>query len=185
MSPSLLRPFSIGLFSLALAACSHDDGDAQYEGCATDENQAAIDDYINSARIKMDPSAAPKWIEPTADGALSASAPPTLRWQPTAAVAGSDKGDATCPQFQSSSLRLGPRHLPTVSGTVYDLQFKLDGSTAYRIVTTKQSAAVPTATWAEWSGRRVTVEILRARLLQNDVAEGPFQGIPRTLEVKP
>lgn len=173
---------------LGFTAC-HGSGsgiEPAYEGCVTDENWVTMDDYIATNRVKADPQAAPQWIEPTQGAALSSGSPAVFRFQPSVANGGSPNGDATCPQFRPSQ-RGGLRvlHLPAVSGTIFDLQFSVDGAVAYRVLTTRQSVSVPAATLASWAGKRVSVALYSARLLTNEVVEGPYRAASREVQVSP
>lgn len=180
--------FSIGI---ALAAgCGGDPGtqEPNYEGCATDENWSTFDDYESTARIKMDAGQVPKWLTPTMGMMVSASSPPTFTWQPNASTAGMQDGDVTCPQFQPASLHvlssgLKPLHEPPVSGTVYDLHFSVDGSDAYRVLTTQQRAGVAASLWSSWSGKTITVTLYEAKMLRNDVVEGPYVASPLNVQI--
>jgi hypothetical protein len=186
--PSLL---SLTLLLCAGAGC-HPQGTGPqpaYEGCATDENWVTFDDYIATGRAKTDAQAGPTWLEPAGGATLPSSAPPAFRFQPSPTVSGSANGDASCPQFSPQSLNrrtgLVPLHLPPVSGTVFDVHFAVDGADAFRVLTTKQSAGVPAATWKSWAGKRVAVTLYKARLLQNEVVEGPYRAAPLELSVGP
>lgn len=165
----------LGAGALALGGC-HDAGvgpEPSYEGCATDENWRTMDDYIKSSRVKTDAGSVPKWLEPADGASAPAATPVVLRFQPSAGNGGSDNGDATCPQFQPSGLH--GLHLSPVSGTVFDLHFRVDGADVYRILTTRQKTAVALETWKGWAGKRVSVDLYSAKMLSNDVVEGPFK----------
>lgn len=189
----MIRPTrcAIALASALLlgpAAC-HRQGsgiEPAYEGCVTDENWVTMDDFIGSNRVKTDPQAGPQWIEPMAGATLPSSSPAVFRFQPSAANAGSPNGDATCPQFQPSRFGgLNPVHLPAVSGTIFDLQFTVDGAVAYRVLTSRQFASVPAATWSGWAGKRVSVALHGARMLKNEVVEGPYRAMAREVQISP
>ncbi|MFO0572652.1 MAG: hypothetical protein U1A78_01520 [Polyangia bacterium] len=191
------KPWSTPL-SLLLAACCTAGGlvgcsehtglgpAPAYEGCATDENWVTFDDYITTARIKTDAASSPTWLEPTSPAALSGTSAPSLRFQPSPSVPGSANGDASCPQF-TPQRRAGvtPLHLPPVSGTTFDVHFAVDGADAFRVLTTRQSTSVPLAIWKGWAGKRVTVTLYSARLLKNEVVEGPFRAAPLEISVSP
>lgn len=157
-----------------------------YEGCATDENWATLDDYITSARVQTGSASAPAFTGLQNGMSLPSSAAPTFKFQPSATLAGTPNGDATCPQFQPARRAgLGVAHLAAVSGQVYDLHFDVGGAQAYRVLTTRQSASVPLATWQSWKGKSVTLTLYTARLLNNDVKEGPFQAPALSVTVTP
>lgn len=193
--PSLRTPLRLGLglplltLLLGAAGC-HEHGtgpEPSYEGCATDENWVTFDDYISTGRTKTDAQLIPVWLEPMSGTSPASSAPPPFRFQPSQTVPGSANGDASCPQF-SPQRRRGvavPLHLAPVSGTVFDVHFAVDGTDVYRVLTTKQSVGVPSATWKSWAGKRVAVSLYKARLLNNEVAEGPFRAAALDLNVGP
>lgn len=189
--------FSILLLGLPLAmGCGGGPGTLEpaYEGCATDENWSTFDDYESTARIRSDAGQIPKWLMPSMGMAISAASPPVFAWQPSATSTGMQDGDATCPQYQPASLPLRarssglqgglkPLHMPPVSGTVYDLHFAVDGSDAYRVLTTRQRAGVAQSVWSSWSGKTVTVTLYSAKMLRNEVVDGPFLATPLSVQI--
>lgn len=193
----LPRPLALTLSfvaPLALVAChSHTGIEPVYEGCATDENWETFDDYESTNRVKTDANAGPKWLEPLATGAelsVASSMSPTWRWQPSASETGTDKGNVSCAGFTATSLkttsqRLSPLHQPPISGTVFDVQFLVEGAVVYRVLTTKQTVTVPQATWAGWTGKHLSVDLVSAKLLQNDVVEGPYRAPLQKVQVTP
>lgn len=193
MRPLPSLRLSLGLPVLALIAglsgC-HEHGtgpEPSYEGCSTDENWVTFDDYISTGRTKTDAQLVPVWLEPASGATPPSSTPPTFRFQPSQTVPGTANGDASCAQF-SPQRRPGvavPLHLAPVSGTVFDVHFAVDGADVYRVLTTKQSTSVPSAVWKGWAGKRVAVSLYKARLLNNEVAEGPFRAAPLELTVGP
>lgn len=174
--------------TLTLCAC-HGPGDGvepSYEGCASDENWSLMDDHIRTSRINSDVQTAPQLLEPAEGATLSGGTPAMFRFQPSSSLAGNANGDASCPQFQPS--RFGgvrPLHLPPVSGTVFDLQLTVDGTVAHRVLTTRQAAAVPASKWSSWAGKRVSATLYRARMLQNEIVEGPYRAQPREFQLTP
>lgn len=185
LSPSTFACASALLLGLYVG-CGHGGSEATFEGCTTDENLEMMNDLIKTNRIKSDPQAEPQFTQPMAGATLPSSSPPTFRFQPSATNVGSPSGDATCPQFQptlSGSLKI--LHLPAVSGTIFDLQITVDGAVAYRVLTTQQSTSVPAGTWTGWAGKRISVTLYSARLLNNEVAEGPYRAAVRELQVGP
>lgn len=191
LPPSLRSSVGLPLFAMFLGAAGcHEHGtgpEPSYEGCATDENWVTFDDYLTTGRTKTDAQLVPMWLEPMSGAMPASSAPPTFRFQPSQTVPGSTNGDASCPQF-TASRRPGvaaPLHLAPVSGTVFDVHFAVDGTDQYRVLTTKQSVGVPSVFWKGWAGKRVVVSLYKARLLNNEVAEGPFRAAPLELTVGP
>lgn len=187
MPRSMLATLSLAAALLGLSACKGGSGiEPAYEGCVTDENTVTMDDYIATNRVKTDAQSAPQWIEPAAGTTLPSSSPASFRFQPSAASPGSPNGDATCPQFQPSARGgLTVLHLPAVSGTIFDLHFSVDGAVAYRVLTTRQSASVPASTWASWAGKRVSITLYSARMLKNEIVEGPYRAATREVQISP
>lgn len=162
----------------ALLGCqpAFDGPEPAYEGCATDEHWILMD----QAAARSGPGA-PVWLEPGDGAALSPSLPAAFRYQPAAAAAGAPDGDVSCGHFRAPAAGDdggagpgAPRHLPPVSGTLYDLRFQVAGRTAYRVLTTRQSVRVPAATWAGWAGQEVVADLRAARLLVNQVLGDPL-----------
>jgi hypothetical protein len=155
-----------------------------FEGCANDENWRTFDDYISTARIQNDTANNPKWLSPT-DGwtAPPNEPPPVFQWQPSATVAGTANGNVSCGKFQAQSISrsLRPLHEAPISGTLYDIHFTVAGGGTYRIMTTRQSTTVSPDQWLTWKGQHLQVTLYEARLLNNEVAQGPFQA--KTLEI--
>lgn len=158
-----------------------------YEGCATDEHWILMDRTAERGGA----AGAPLWLEPGDGATLSPSLPAAFRYQPSAASAGSPDGDAACGHFRAPTAGAGdaggtgPRHLPPVSGTIYDLRFQVAGQTAYRVLTTRQSARVPAAIWAGWAGQRVQADLRAARLFFNEVLDAPVAAPPRQVLLSP
>lgn len=189
------------LFALGFGAgCGGGPGTLEpaYEGCATDENWSTFDDYESTARIKSDAGQVPTWLMPSPGVTISASAPPVFAWQPSATSTGMQDGDATCPQYQPASLHvlgsgvqggvqggLRPLHMPPVSGTVYDLHFAANGSELYRVLTTRQRVGVAANVWSSWSGKSVTVTLYSAKMLRNEVVDGPYVAQPLNVQITP
>lgn len=172
----------VGLLGLGCCA-SHTGPEPRYEGCATDENWETFDDFISSGKIQTDPLKSPLWIgpAPSASATLSASTSPVLSYQPSPSISGNKNGDVSCAQFQPASVRHGhgtiPLHLAPISGTVFDLHFDSEGTTLYRILTTRQTATVPTDIWTSWAGKKLTITIYEAQLASNEVSSGLFKTV--------
>ena len=191
MKPSPLHTIALVL-ALPALNCSKPSIDPIFEGCATDEHQTTLDDYESTDRVKTDGKAGPKWLQP-AQGSAALSFPSTVptmfSWQPTANDPGSSQGNVTCapallPTRSASSL--WPLHEAPVSGVIYDLQFSIGASLTYRVLTTHQNATVPAAVWSGWAGKSVVVDLVSAKLLNNEVAEGPYRPAAMlTFQVKP
>lgn len=69
-----------------------------------------------------------------------------------------------------SASSLWPLHEAPVSGVVYDLQCSIGASLAYRVLTTHQNATVPASMSSGWAGKSVLVDLVSAKLLNNEVA---------------
>lgn len=174
------------------AACSGSPSlEPTYEGCANDENWVTFDDYEKTGRVTETGSSIPVWMMPAVDAMVSAAAAPVFQWQPSAGNAGTPDGSASCAQFQPTALSgargggLHITHLQPISGPVYDLHFTVDGSDAYRLVTTRQRTSVPASVLGGWSGKSVTATLYGAKLLNNEIVEGPFKAAPLRFQVKP
>lgn len=159
-----------------------------YEGCSTDENWQTIDDYRLSGRIKSDAALAPQWLAPPPQAApvvVPAATALSLRWAASVAVPGTDAGDVTCAAALlpgGINTLLAP-HQPPISGSVYDLQLKQAGVVTYRVLTTRQVTVIPAATLAGLAGQDISVDMVGAKLLNNDVVQGPYQAASLTLRV--
>ena len=177
--------------TLTTACSSPPSFEPVYEACATDENWITFDDYEKTGRVTASGSSLPLWVAPAADAQVSAAAGPAFQWQPSAGTAGTPDGSASCAQFQPTALAgtrgggLHVTHLQPVSGTVYDLHFTVDGSDAYRVVTTRQRAGIPNNVLSGWSGKSVTATLYAAKMLNNAVVEGPFKAAPLRFQVTP
>ena len=68
---------------------------------------------------------------------------------------------------------------------MYDLHFAVGGVDAYRVVTTRQSVALPDTTWQSFVGKNVEVMLYGAQLLRNEVAQGPFRAATLSIVVMP
>ena len=68
---------------------------------------------------------------------------------------------------------------------VNDLHFSVDGADAYRVLTTRQSTGVPLNIMSRWTGKSVTATLYEAKMLSNDIVEGPYQAAPRPFKVTP
>lgn len=176
------------LFACALgAACGGTPTlEPTYEACATDENWISFDDYEKTGRVTTSGSMVPQWNAPAMDGAVVASSTPAFQWQPMASSAGMPDGNVSCPQFQPAAHGgLQVTHLPPVSGTIYDVHFAIDGKDVYRVVTTRQRTGVPLNLIGTWTGKTVTATLYSAKMLVNEIAEGPYQAAPLRFQVTP
>lgn len=171
----------------ALLGCQAalDGPEPAYEGCATDEHWMLMDQSMAQRGV----SGAPVWLAPGDGTALSPALPAAFRYQPSAASAGTLDGDVACSHFRAPTGDEGgagpgaPRHLPPVSGTLYDLRFQVAGRTAYRVLTTRQSVLVPGTTWAGWAGQEVVADLRAARLLANHVLGDALAAPPRRVRL--
>lgn len=175
--------------SVLVAACgSTPTLEPVYEGCATDENWITFDDYEKTGRVTTSGNSVPLWNAPAADGAVPATSAAVFQWQPSAGNAGMPDGNVSCPQEQTASHGRGTlqvSHLPAVSGTIYDVHFSVNGADAYRVLTTRQSTGVPLNVISTWAGKSVTATLYEAKMLSNDIVEGPYQAAPRRFQVTP
>jgi hypothetical protein len=180
--------------SLAIGCSPGSGSEPTYEGCASDENGRTFDDYIASARIKVDAASSPSWLQPKNGWTAPSSTPATFAWQPTPTNAGTASGDATCAKFMPQSVPgpatrsargLVPLHEPPVSGTVYDVHFAVAGADTYRVLTTRQETTLPASVWQGFVGKHVDVTLYGAQLLRNDVVQGPFKAEPLQIFVTP
>lgn len=182
-----MRSWLLGA-ALLLSACSSGVA-AVYEGCATDENVASLDDAVEAGKVKSGDVSAPLWQAPAGGVDAPAGAPLVLRWRRSAAVLGADGGDVLCSQptgFLPAAWTAGPVsfHLPPISGTIYDLQFRQGGATLRRVATSLQVVTVPADVVAGWAGKDLTVELVSVRFLSNDITEGPYRGAALPLRVR-
>jgi hypothetical protein len=171
---------------LGLSACNaHEElVEPIFEGCATDENWVTLDGYIRAGQISEDPKSGLQWLEPAEGSVLPSRTPAIFRFQSASVAPGNPNGDAICAQFQPSQTSgIRTRHLSPVSGMIFDLQLSVDGVMTYRVLTTRQSASVPVRTWTAWAGKRLSITIYSARLLQNEVIEGPYRAAVHEVQV--
>jgi hypothetical protein len=178
---------------LAVAGCkgsTHREPD-EYTGCGNDEQFQTFDD--NEAKAVVSDTMAPALVMPT--GATVPSSPkPTFSWNQDPNDPGMPNGDVPygtapgcndcCPQFNIGALTT--LHEPALSGDVYDLQFTVGGTYAYRVVTTLQEWAAPDAVWQSWRGKTVSLKIYRMSVLVNALKSGPFVASkPATFTISP
>ena len=159
----------------------------RYEGCATDESWVVLDDYVGTGRVRTDAARAAVFTAPKSGDAPSAQRSLVVRFQPAQNMPGTEGGDATCAQANLASVgrALRPSHLPPVSGTLFDLKMLVGGDVIERVLTTRQTVTFAAETMQKGAGQRVTWVLTSAKLLQNEVAEGPFAGEQLTLSVTP
>lgn len=175
---------------LLLAVCQCSDLSAKgpepsYEGCASDENWMTLDAALAGLSDQVDPADAPIFTAPTGGASVASDVAPVFRFEPSRSSAGQSGGNVTCPQYQPQHLRrFDSLHLPAVTGTVFDLHVSIAGSTVYRVLTTRQFAGVPLATWRAWSGKSLTVTLYRTIFDKNEIVAGPFRSAPLTVSVK-
>jgi hypothetical protein len=197
---------------LALSACSS--GDPRQEaaadeyivdcastdagtGVTSDENLAAFINAEASGKVKPDPCKSPVITSPGSGGTLSATAPPSIRFD--------DVSSAVClttPIRPRTGLRQVPRQQPgysrvveallarvcgeaqahcgAISGTNYYFKVMPAGSNT-PIYTAMLSQTFFTPDTAKWqkamsgrNGQTVTIVIERAVFFKGDISEGPF-----------
>jgi hypothetical protein len=174
---------NFALLLLLTAGCGGASGAREpdeYTGCGTDEHWRTFDDQ--EPHLVPNDDNAPQVTSPQTGATLSATAPPVFGWNQSPSSPGTVDGDVPymngpdcnmcCPEFNLGALTT--LHKPPASGSVYDLQFFIDGNIVHRVVTTLQEWAPKSATWASFRGHTVTLKVFRAALLRNDVKEGPF-----------
>ncbi len=154
-----------------------------YEGCATDENWRALDS-VGSQPVGEPQVAAntPIWLSPQPGAELDAGSPVRFRFAASADDKGADRGDARCPQYEPQ--RLGPRHLPAVSGTLFELRIERDGVPLYRLLTTRQIASPPASFLSGLRGSEVRAVLEYVRLKSNQVVAGPYAAEPLPLRLR-
>jgi len=173
-----------------LFLCQCDDLSAKgpepsYEGCTSDENWITLDNALKSASAQVGPEQAPIFTEPTSDAFLASDVAAVFRFAPSKSSAGQRDGNVTCPQYQPQHHGgLSPLHLPEVTGTVFDLHVRIDGSDVYRVLTTRQFAGIPLATWRTWTGKTLTVTLYRSHFQKNEIVSGPFRSAPLSVSIK-
>ena len=140
----------------------------EYVGCATDENWALFDEVGDV----IDDGAAPLVLSP-GRGASVGATPVDITWQATPTIVGQLTGDVptTCPQWSQGYSTL---HLPTISGTVYDLQIVQGGRVVHRVLTTLQKWTASTDTWKTLAGSTVTLVFHRIVVTGNARTDGPY-----------
>jgi hypothetical protein len=172
----------IGLVFLA-AGCNnatHREMD-EHTGCGEDEQYRLLED--GEATVVIDDAQAPQMTDP-ADGATVPFSPKVIvRWNQSPSSPGQNDGDVPymngvngcndcCPQFTPGAL--STLHEPPESGDIYDLQFTVNGSYVWRLITTLQEWTPTDDLWATWQGKHVSLKIYRMAILQNNPKSGPF-----------
>jgi hypothetical protein len=153
----------------------------EHTGCGEDEQYRLLED--GEAAAVTDDAQAPQMTEPANGSTVPFSPKVIVRWNQSASSPGQPDGDvpyldgvngcnACCPQFTPGSLTT--LHLPPESGDIYDLQFTVDGSYVWRLVTTLQEWTPTDDLWAKWKGKHVSVRIYRMSILENNPKSGPF-----------
>ena len=148
----------------------------EYTGCSTDETWRTFEDQEPTATVSD--AMAALVTKPAAGASVSASSQLVIAWQQDANDVGMPGGniaatDSTCvTQYNQGSL--GTLHLPPISGDAYDLQFVVDGSVAWRVITTLQEWGSPPGRLDAWKGKTVTLKMWHMAVLRNDVKQGPF-----------
>jgi hypothetical protein len=153
----------------------------EHTGCGEDEQYRLLEDGEVAAVI--DDAQAPQMTAPANGASVPFSPPVIVTWNKNAADPGMPDGDVPykdgvngcngcCPQFNPGSLTI--LHLPPESGDIYDVQFTVDGSYVWRLVTTLQEWTPNPDLWAKWKGKRVSLKIYRMSILENNPKSGPF-----------
>ena len=147
----------------------------QYDGCGSDESWPTFDTQEGAAMI--DDTRAPLLLLPTAGATLPSAQSPRVAWQVTPSDAGHDFGDATCEQCSlcgTSSAPIGEDHLPPITGDAYDLQFSINGTVVWRVITTLQVWTPPDGQWSSWRGKTISLRAWRMPLADNAPSPGAF-----------
>jgi hypothetical protein len=153
----------------------------EYTGCGQDEQFRLLEDAEPTATV--DDAQAPQLVAPTSGGTAPFAPKVIVKWNQSAGSPGQPDGDvpymdgvngcnACCPQFTTGSLTT--LHLPPESGDIYDLHFTVDGSYVWRLVTTLQEWTPSDDLWNAWKGKKVSLQIWRMSILQNNPKAGPF-----------
>jgi hypothetical protein len=151
----------------------------EYTGCGSDETWRTFEDQEHLATTAD--ATAPSVTSPAAGATVPFADKVKLTWQQDPNDPGQADGNVPymgpgcnqcCPQFNTGSL--STLHLPPISGDVYDLQFTIDGSEVWRVITSLQEWGPSDALWAGWKGKTVSLRIWRMSVLTNDVKAGPF-----------
>jgi hypothetical protein len=159
----------------------------EYTGCGTDETWRTFSDQEPVGT--KDDTQAPVVTAPAKGTTVSAAAVLLMTWQQDPNDPGALDGDVptdpnSCPEFNRGAIM--PMHLPPISGNAYDLQFTVDGTVAWRVITTLQQWQPAQATLDGWKGKTVSLQMWRMSVLRNDVKAGPFTTTePFTFSVGP
>lgn len=140
----------------------------EYTGCATDELWPIFDGLLIGAQVETSATEGPLFLTPAAGGPLSEK--PLFTWQPSSAQTGNPDGDVpaggdNCEQFHRGEIVV--RHLPAISGTLYDLQVAASGTVIYRVITTLQQWTPPDSAWTAWKGSSPTIRLYRVVVSKN------------------
>lgn len=175
--------------ALTFGACSESavspSLEPSYEGCATDENWLQLDHAPEPGASARPAEASPIFLAPSPDTALVASAPARFRFALSAEDTTPESGDASCPQYQPRTHAAQPRHLPAVTGTLFDLRFFRGSEPIYRVLTTRRFASLPPARWQALAGARLQVSLSYVRLEKNVIVAGPHAAPPLALTIGP
>ncbi len=149
----------------------------EYVGCASDENWRTFDNEELAGAVAASAQLGPIVTAPT--GTVPSTTRPTVAWERGMNDPGLPLGDVPhvngpgcndcCPQWTMGGLTV--MHLPPISGDVYDLQFSVGGAIVWRVITTLQEWAPPTAPtdpWPSWRGQTVAVKVIRMDVGAND-----------------
>src|SRR5262245_14305318 len=138
-----MKTIALALGLLVLAGCNNHTSNTgrepdEYLGCGTDESWRTFADLEPMAMV--DDARAPLITAPAAGATVPLAQPVHLTWQQDANDVGAPAGDVTCTPAASVAGpgALSPLHEPPISGNVYDLQLTVDGSVAWRVITTLQ-----------------------------------------------
>lgn len=154
-----------------------------YEGCATDENWMTLDS-VGSQPVGEPQVAAntPIWLAPQPGVELDAGSPALLRFAASIGEQVPDRGDARCPQYEPQVL--GLRHLPAVSGTLFEVRIERDGVPQFRLLTTRRIASLPPSLLSGLRGSEVRAVLQYVRLKSNQVVAGPYAAEPLPLRLR-
>ncbi len=153
----------------------------EYVGCATDEHWLLFDDQELAKKVMESSTLAPQVTAPPIGSTFAFSDKPIFHWNQDPDEAGDSGGDvpADCPQWNLGGLSI--LHLPVVSGDLYDLQFSISGAVFYRVITSLQEWTPPATAnrsmidaWKTFRNRQVSLKIVRAKLLRNDLPSDTY-----------
>ncbi len=150
-----------------------------YDGKGSDESWRSMQD--GEARATKDDTKAVTLFAPTANQSFPSATPFKLTWS-TPLTASLDRPararPSTLSQLGNFIYSSAWAHLPPVTGPLHLLRIS-DGTNAcpIEVVTTRLEWTPNDAAWAklkEKAGKKLTLDVYSAYLLENRISEGPF-----------